>query len=98
VFPQLVAALFDRRATLAGSVTAFCVSLVLRLGGGEPLLGLSPFIPYPEITAWITGTEAAAWYDASGTMLWPFRTLAAVTGLVLLPLVSRVRRRARAAA
>jgi high affinity choline transporter 7 len=89
VFPQLVSALFDRRATLRASVTAFCVSLVLRLGGGEPLLGLPPLIPYPEIMAWLVPADPAAWYDASGTMLWPFRTLAAVAGLVLLPLVSR---------
>lgn len=89
VFPQLVSALFDRRATLRASIIAFCVSLVLRLGGGEPLLGLPPLIPYPEIMAWLVPTDPASWYDASGTMLWPFRTLAAGAGLVLLPLVSR---------
>ncbi len=90
VFPQLVAALFDPRATRRASIVAFCVSLVLRLGGGEPLLGLPPLVPYPEITAWLAGSDPAAWYDASGVMLWPFRTLAAVTGLVLLPLLSRM--------
>ncbi len=48
LFPQLVYALFDRKVNLAGSVTAFAVSLVLRLGGGEPLFGLAPIIRYPE--------------------------------------------------
>ena len=46
------------------------MSLVLRVGGGEPLLGLPALFPYPEGL--------------------PFRTVAAVTGLVLLPLVSRL--------
>jgi high affinity choline transporter 7 len=70
LFPQLLYALFDPRANRTGSVVAFVASLVLRLGGGEPLLGLPPFIAYPDGT--------------------PFRTLAAVTGLVLLPVVSRL--------
>jgi len=48
LFPQLVAALFDRKANLIGSIAAFSVSLVLRLGGGEPLFGMPALIPYPE--------------------------------------------------
>jgi high affinity choline transporter 7 len=95
LFPQLVAAMFDPRATRTGSIAAFTVSLVLRLGGGEPLLGLAPFIPYPELAATVFSTDPAAWYDASGAMQWPFRTLAAVVGLVLLPVVSRLSRPAR---
>src|SRR4029453_17748335 len=51
LFPQLVCALFDPKANLAGSMTAFPVSLAMRLGGGEPLFGLPPLIPYPEIAA-----------------------------------------------
>jgi high affinity choline transporter 7 len=90
LFPQLVAAIYDPRATRTASVIAFSVSLVLRLGGGEPLLGLAPFIPYPEIVAGFTGGDPAQWYDASGTMLWPHRTLAAGAGVILLLLVSRL--------
>ncbi len=70
LFPQLLSALFDTRANRTGSIAAFTVSLVLRVGGGEPLLGLPAFIPYPETV--------------------PFRTVAAIAGLVLLPLVSRM--------
>ena len=70
LFPQLLFALFDPRANRTGSIAAFVVSLVLRVGGGEPLLGLPALIPYPDIV--------------------PFRTMAAVAGLVLLPLVSRL--------
>ncbi len=85
LFPQLLFALFDPKVNRIGSITAFCVSLVLRLGGGEPLFGLPHFIPYPEIFT----SDPASWYD-SGVMLFPFKTLAAVVGIVLLPVVSRL--------
>jgi high affinity choline transporter 7 len=89
--PQLVCALFDPRANLAGSVAAFVVSLALRAGGGEPLLGLPPLVPYPEVAAWILPIDAGAWYDAAtGALVFPFKTIAALTGLVLLPVVSRL--------
>src|SRR3954471_19909929 len=42
LFPQLVYALFDPQVNRIGSICAFLVSLVLRIGGGEPLLGLKP--------------------------------------------------------
>jgi high affinity choline transporter 7 len=85
LFPQLLFALFDPKVNRIGSITAFCVSLVLRLGGGEPLFGLPHFIPYPEIFT----SDPAGWYD-SGVMLFPFKTLAALVGVVLLPVVSRL--------
>ena len=50
LFPQLLWALYDRRANLTGSVTAFAVSLALRLGGGEPLFGLAP-VSYTHLRA-----------------------------------------------
>ena len=89
LFPQLIFALFDPKANRIGSITAFCVSLVLRLGGGEPLLGLPSFIPYPEIFAPLLPGDPKSWYDA-GAMLFPFKTLAAGVGVVLLPVVSRL--------
>lgn len=91
LFPQLVFALYDPKANLTGSVVAFIVSLILRLGGGEPLFGLPYFIPYHEIWAAVAGGDAARWYDASsGAMLLPFKSVAALAGLVLLPIVSRL--------
>ena len=69
LFPQLVAALFDTKANRTGSIVAFTVSAVLRIGGGEPLLGI------PAMLAYSDG--------------FPFRTVAAAAGLLLLPLVSR---------
>jgi high affinity choline transporter 7 len=68
------------------------VSLILRLGGGEPLFGLAPTIPYPEIAALVLPLDPAHWYDtASGALLFPFKTTAAAAGMILIPLVSRLR-------
>jgi high affinity choline transporter 7 len=90
LFPQLVFALFDSKANVIGSVAAFTVSSILRLGGGEPLLGMPHFIPYPEMFQALLPGRPADWYDpASGAVLFPFRTVAVVAGLVLLPAVSR---------
>jgi high affinity choline transporter 7 len=95
LFPQLLWALFDPRANRIGSIVAFATSLLLRLGGGEPLFGWAPSIDYPGLLAAILpgglpGGEAA-WVDAeSGALLLPFKTLAAAVGLLLLPTVSRL--------
>lgn len=90
LFPQLLYALFDPKVNRIGSIVAFSVSLILRLGGGEPLLGLPRFISYPELLdGWIPGA-VEKWYDPrTGAMLFPFKTLAAAVGLLLLPIVSR---------
>ena len=65
LFPQLVAALFDSKANLPGSIAAFTVSLVLRVGGGEPLFAIPALIPYPD---WVPFKTAAA---AAGLVLLP---------------------------
>ena len=59
LFPQLIFALFDPHANRTGSMVAFIVSLFLRIGGGEPLLGLPQFIPYPETVPFRTVAAAA---------------------------------------
>jgi hypothetical protein len=90
LFPQLLFALFDDKANRTGSMVAFAVAFVLRVGGGEPLLGIHGFIPYPEICSALLPGTPADWYDAqTGAMLFPVKTVAAVSGLILLPLVSR---------
>ncbi|QQS45757.1 MAG: sodium:solute symporter family protein [Acidobacteriota bacterium] len=94
LFPQLVYALFDPRANRTGSIVAFSVSLLLRIGGGEPLFNLPPLIPYPEIFSALLPGEPSSWYDpGSGAMLFPYKTLSAAAGLVLLPVVSRMSRK-----
>jgi len=90
LFPQLVYALFDPRANRTGSIVAFCVSLVLRLGGGEPILAIPPWIPYTELFAAVLPGPAQPWLEGGhDATLFPVRTFAALVGLVLLPLVSR---------
>jgi Na+/proline symporter len=59
LFPQLLFALFDRRANRSGSIAAFVVSLALRVGGGEPLLGLPALIHYPDTVPFRTLAAAA---------------------------------------
>jgi high affinity choline transporter 7 len=65
LFPQLVSALFDSKANLVGSIAAFSVSLVLRLGGGEPLFGVPALIAYPD---WLPFKTMAA---GAGLILLP---------------------------
>ena len=77
LFPQLVTALFDRRANRIGSAAGLAVALFLRVGGGEPVLGIPTLLPYPMV-------------DDAGTVLFPFRTLAMVSGLVTILVVSRL--------
>src|SRR5215204_4266885 len=65
LFPQLVYALFDAKANVVGSMAAFTVSLILRLGGGEPLFGVPALIAYPD---WMPFKTVAA---AMGMILLP---------------------------
>jgi high affinity choline transporter 7 len=59
LFPQLLSALFDAKVNRTGSIVAFTVSLFLRVGGGEPLLGLPAFISYPDTVPFRTVAAAA---------------------------------------
>jgi len=91
LFPQLVMALFDPKANRTGSITAFVISLFLRLGGGISLLGIPAFISYAEITSRLTGIDSSLWFGpATGESAFPTRVLAATAGLIALPLVSRM--------
>jgi high affinity choline transporter 7 len=57
LFPQLVMALFDKKANRTGSMVAFFVSLFLRGCGGEPLFDIPALVHYPEW--WPTRVVAA---------------------------------------
>jgi len=76
LFPQLVTALYDKKANTIGSVAGFVVAFILRFGGGDPTLGLPILIDYPMIQ--------------DGQVLFPFRTLAMVSGLITIIVVSRL--------
>lgn len=77
LFPQLVCALFDKKANRYGSIAGLLVSFILRFGGGEPTLGIPNIIPYPM-------------ENEQGIILFPFRTLAMVSGLLTIMVVSRL--------
>jgi solute carrier family 5 (high affinity choline transporter), member 7 len=76
LFPALVCALFDPKANRVGALAGFAVAFILRFGGGEPTLGIPVLLPYPMIE--------------DGVVLFPYRTLAMVSGLVTMVVVSRV--------
>jgi high affinity choline transporter 7 len=77
LFPQLVCALFDKKANVAGSVVGFIVSFILRFGGGDATLGIPRLLPYPMILE-------------DGTVGFPFRTVAMLAGLISIIVVSRL--------
>ena len=79
LFPALVCALFDKKANSIGALAGFSVAFVLRFGGGDSTLGLPILLPYPMIE--------------EGVVLFPFRTLAMLSGLVTIVVVSRLTQR-----
>ena len=77
LFPQLVMALFFRGANRVGASAGIVVGVVLRLVGGEPLLGIPALIQYPM-------------QDPDLGNLFPFRTLAMLASLVTIWVVSKL--------
>jgi high affinity choline transporter 7 len=75
LFPQLVLALYFKRANRKGAIAGIIIGLFLRFGGGEPIFGISPFLPYPMEDP-VAGIE------------FPFRTFAMVSSLLSIILVS----------
>ncbi len=76
LFPPLVCALFDPKANTIGAISGFVVAFILRFGGGDPTLGIPIILPYPMVE--------------DGVVLFPFRTLAMVSGLLTILIVSRL--------
>lgn len=77
LFAQLLCAIYDQKANRIGSLSGIAVSFILRFGGGEPALGIPRLIPYPMIAE-------------DGAVLFPFRTLSMLAGLVTIIAVSRL--------
>ncbi|MEL6863343.1 MAG: sodium:solute symporter family protein [Bacteroidota bacterium] len=80
LFPCLFCALFDPKANVVGAAAGFGVAAFLRFGGGDPTLGLPIFLPYPMIE--------------DGVVLFPFRSLAMLSGLLTIVGVSRLSQQA----
>ncbi len=77
LFPQLVCVLFDKKANKYGAAAGLLVSFLIRVGAGEPTLGIPRLLPFPMV-------------DEAGTVLFPFRTLAMISGLITILVVSRM--------
>jgi len=75
LFPQLVMALYFKKANSKGAIAGIIVGVFLRFGGGEPIFGISPFLPYPMEDP-VAGIE------------FPFRTFSMVCGLISILVVS----------
>ncbi len=90
LFPQLLYALFDPRANRTGSIVGFVVSLAIRLGDGEPMLGVPRLVSYDALVATVW-PAAGGWLGGeTDARLFPVRTCAALAGLLLVPVVSRL--------
>ncbi|KAI5703493.1 hypothetical protein M8J76_012292 [Diaphorina citri] len=77
LFPQLLMVVhFKHHCNTYGSLAAYIMAFLVRVSGGEPQLGLSPFIYYPD-------------YDYENSrQMFPFRTMAMLMSLSTLASVS----------
>jgi high affinity choline transporter 7 len=75
LFPQLVMVLYSRRSNGFGALSGAIVSVMMRLGGGEPILGIPTWMPYP-------------WPTAEGGTDFPFRTFSMLCGLATIWIIS----------
>lgn len=81
LFPQLLMVVhFKHHCNTYGSLSAYIVALVVRLSGGEAMLGLPALIEYP------------GWDAENQRQLFPFRTMAMTISLLTLAGVSWVSR------
>ncbi|KOB76718.1 High-affinity choline transporter [Operophtera brumata] len=77
LFPQLLMVVhFKHHCNTYGSLAAYFVALLVRLTGGEKMLGLPPLIHYP------------GWDAEKEVQLFPFRTMAMTMSLFTLAFVS----------
>lgn len=73
LFPQLLMVVhFQRYCNTYGSLSAYIVAFLVRLTGGEPLMGLPALIHYPGFD------------PVNNRQLFPFRTMAMLLSLFTL--------------
>lgn len=85
LFPALACALFDSKANKYGAIAGLLVASILRFGGGDTTLGIPVFIPYPIIDASVEVVDGVR-----NSVLFPFRTLAMLSGVFSIVIVSRL--------
>ncbi|XP_038124688.1 high-affinity choline transporter 1 isoform X1 [Cyprinodon tularosa] len=78
IFPQLVCVLHVQYANTYGAITGFVVGLLLRVLGGEPVLGIPPLLLYP------------GWREENNRIIqyFPYRTVVMLASLVSIVGVS----------
>jgi high affinity choline transporter 7 len=76
LFPQLISVLYLNRTNTYGSLAAFFVGLVLRLLGGEALIGVPIILKYPMFD------------NENGRQLFPFKTFSTLCSIATILLVS----------
>eukprot|EP00090_Calanus_glacialis_P001621 TRINITY_DN11174_c0_g1_i2.p1 TRINITY_DN11174_c0_g1~~TRINITY_DN11174_c0_g1_i2.p1 ORF type:complete len:708 (-),score=76.84 TRINITY_DN11174_c0_g1_i2:689-2812(-) len=94
LFPQLLMVVhFTEHCNTYGSLFAYCLGLVIRVSGGEKLMGLPPLVHFPGF-AEPTPEEIEEASDESrrpfGTQLFPFRTMAMLLSMISLVSVSKL--------
>ena len=77
--PQFFCAVFLPKTNTYGSIAAIAVGLFLRIGAGDPLIGIPTFIKYP-------------FYSDTYGQLFPFKTLCMLSSLTTLVAVSYLAR------
>jgi len=94
LFPQLLMVVhFTEHCNTYGSLFAYCLGLVIRISGGEKLIGLPPLIYFPGF-AEPTPEEIQEAEDENrrpfGTQLFPFRTMAMILSMISLVSISKL--------
>ncbi|CAC5390889.1 SLC5A7 [Mytilus coruscus] len=79
VLPQLTCAVYFKWTNSYGAIVGYLVSVILRMGAGEPTINLPAFIFYPD-------------YDVDTGQNFPFRTFTTVTSVLCIVTVSIVTR------
>ncbi|KXJ09271.1 high-affinity choline transporter 1 isoform X2 [Exaiptasia diaphana] len=77
LFPQLVSVIYVPFSNTYGSLSGYLIGLVLRVIGGEELIGLPAMVKYP-------------YYSHVYGQMFPFRTLAMVCSFLTILLVSYI--------
>ena len=76
LFPQLFCVIYVQGVNTYGALLGYIVGVILRVGGGEPVIKLDPFIKYP-------------YYDENeNRQLFPFRTFAMACSFLTIVMVS----------
>lgn len=94
LFPQLLMVVhFPTHCNTYGSLFAYCLGLLIRVSGGEALIGLPPLVHFPGFEEPSEEETLEALEENRrpfGTQLFPFRTIAMMLSMISLVSVSKL--------